>query len=203
MFIANKLHFLSRSLSSSSRLGGSNNATVGGNETRVNEYPSMAGLVDSTERRIVCGATISEFYTLFQEGRLNTLWNSLFSPQFPRLTHWLQPIACSEDACRSSQFWRVNMTRAPAPSPPTRNFYASRPSSFTRSLTMLAACTISLSYSLVNRLCSAEEFRRLACLSVIVMRISSADPWRRWDGKLVSLDVKILINRIFFSTTKI
>jgi hypothetical protein len=33
---------------------------VGGIETQTNEYPSMAGVVDSSERRIFCGATISE-----------------------------------------------------------------------------------------------------------------------------------------------
>lgn len=57
MFIANKLQFLVHSLLRW-------HATVGGNETLVNEYPSMAGLVDSTERRIVCGATISEINIL-------------------------------------------------------------------------------------------------------------------------------------------
>jgi hypothetical protein len=33
--------------------------TVGGSETKINEYPSMAGVVDASERRIYCGATIS------------------------------------------------------------------------------------------------------------------------------------------------
>lgn len=35
--------------------------TVGGTATQINEYPSMAGVVDAMERRIICGATISEF----------------------------------------------------------------------------------------------------------------------------------------------
>lgn len=35
---------------------------VGGSETQINEYPSMAGIVDSKERRVYCGATISKFF---------------------------------------------------------------------------------------------------------------------------------------------
>jgi secreted trypsin-like serine protease len=34
---------------------------VGGNETLVNEYPMMAGIVDSNLKAVYCGATISEF----------------------------------------------------------------------------------------------------------------------------------------------
>lgn len=37
---------------------------VGGSDTQINEYPSMAGVVDSLERRIFCGATISELMNL-------------------------------------------------------------------------------------------------------------------------------------------
>ena len=35
---------------------------VGGQETVINEYPSMAGVVDADERRIFCGATIISIY---------------------------------------------------------------------------------------------------------------------------------------------
>ncbi|KMQ86525.1 venom serine protease, partial [Lasius niger] len=31
---------------------------VGGNETGVNEYPMMCGLVDSTNKELYCGCTI-------------------------------------------------------------------------------------------------------------------------------------------------
>ena len=37
---------------------------VGGNETFVNEFPAMAGIVDGGEG-IVCGATISKIYLIF------------------------------------------------------------------------------------------------------------------------------------------
>lgn len=38
--------------------------SVGGTQTQINEYPSMAGVIDAKERRIFCGATISnsQFY---------------------------------------------------------------------------------------------------------------------------------------------
>lgn len=39
--------------------------SVGGSQTQINEYPSMAGVVDAKERRVFCGATISQLSKLF------------------------------------------------------------------------------------------------------------------------------------------
>lgn len=37
---------------------------VGGTQTLVNEYPMMAGLIDTNDRAIICGATISRVVKL-------------------------------------------------------------------------------------------------------------------------------------------
>jgi hypothetical protein len=48
---------------------------AGGVETQINEYPSMAGVVDSQERRIFCGATISELDECFSRFSLNIFFS--------------------------------------------------------------------------------------------------------------------------------
>lgn len=152
----------------------------------------MAGLVDSTERRIVCGATISknafsiydylEFFAKSLEKLLLNHHVAIFF-QFPRLTHWLRHIADLEDVCLSSRFWWGSMTQPKDQSRLTQNFTVCRHFSFTRILMIKATYTILRWFVLVNRLFSHAEFSRHACHSDIEMKDSLENRWKPWDGK--------------------